>query len=71
MISDLTREFLTEHRDLYRADALNNILPFWLKNGWDKVNGGVYTCLDREGKLMDSTKSVWFQGRCGFIYAFL
>lgn len=70
MISDLTRDFLRERRDIYRHDALTNILPFWLKNGWDKVNGGVYTCLDREGRLMDSTKSVWFQGRCGFIYAF-
>ena len=70
MISDLTRDFLSENRDLYRKDALTNILPFWLEKGWDKVNGGVYTCLDREGRLMDTTKSVWFQGRCGFIYAF-
>lgn len=64
------KEYLERWRDTYRADALGNILPFWLEHGWDKVNGGVYTCLDREGRLMDSTKSVWFQGRCGFIYAF-
>lgn len=56
----------------YRDDLENNILPFWLTHGLDRVNGGVYTCLDREGQLMDTTKSVWFQGRfafvCGFAY---
>jgi N-acylglucosamine 2-epimerase len=35
----------------------------------DRENGGVYTCLDREGRLMDSTKSVWFQGRCAWVFA--
>lgn len=65
-----TTKYLTEWSERYRRDLLNDILPFWLKHGWDTVNGGVYTCVDREGKLMDSTKSVWFQGRCGFIYAF-
>lgn len=62
--------YLSERRRRYRAEALDNILPFWLEHGYDRVNGGVYTCLDREGRLMDTTKSVWFQGRCGFIYAF-
>ncbi len=64
------REYLTGWSDRYRTDALENILPFWLEHGRDRVNGGVYTCVDREGRLMDSTKSVWFQGRCGFIYSF-
>ncbi len=41
-----------------------------MEHGLDRVNGGVYTCLDRDGSLMDSTKSVWFQGRFGFIAAF-
>ncbi|MDE5800549.1 MAG: AGE family epimerase/isomerase [Paramuribaculum sp.] len=63
-------QYLNTWRERYVADLTNDILPFWLRNGWDKVNGGVYTCLDRDGSLMDSTKSVWFQGRCGYIYAF-
>jgi len=53
----------------YRRELLDNIMPFWLKNGLDRVNGGVYTCLDRDGSLMDSTKSVWFQGRFGWMAA--
>ena len=53
----------------YRDDLINNILPFWLKNGLDKINGGFYTCVNRDGSLMDSTKSVWFQGRAGFVFS--
>ncbi|MDE6782310.1 MAG: AGE family epimerase/isomerase, partial [Paramuribaculum sp.] len=63
-------QYLNTWRERYVADLTNDILPFWLRNGWDKVNSGVYTCLNRDGSLMDSTKSVWFQGRCGYIYAF-
>lgn len=44
---------------------------FWLKYGMDAKNGGVYTCLTREGKLFSTDKSVWMQGRCGWTYAFL
>ncbi|MDE6651797.1 MAG: AGE family epimerase/isomerase [Paramuribaculum sp.] len=65
-----TKKYLSEWGEHYRRDLLDDILPFWLKHGLDKVNGGVYTCVDREGNLMDSTKSVWFQGRCAFIYSF-
>lgn len=65
-----TSIYLKEWRERYRRDLLDNILPFWLKHGLDRVNGGVYTCVDREGNLMDTTKSVWFQGRCAFVYAF-
>lgn len=54
----------------YKQDLTQNIMPFWLKNGLDKEFGGIYTCLTRNGHLMDTTKSVWFQGRFAFICAF-
>lgn len=54
----------------YKNDIVNNIMPFWMKYGFDRKHGGVYTCVDRDGSLMDTTKSVWFQGRFGFIAAF-
>ena len=50
-----------------RKELTDNILPFWMEHGFDREHGGVYTCLDRDGSLMDPTKSVWFQGR--FAYA--
>jgi len=68
--TDSIRKYLSEWAERYRSDLTSDILPFWLEHGADPVNGGVYTCVDREGRLMDPTKSVWFQGRCGFIYAF-
>lgn len=61
------RKYLSECRQRCLADLGGDILPFWLKYGVDRVNGGIYTCLDRDGTLMDGTKSVWFQGRWGFI----
>lgn len=65
----MNASYLEQWATSYKNDLVNNILPFWLKYGLDKKNGGIYTCLDREGKLMDTTKSVWFQGRFGYIAA--
>jgi N-acylglucosamine 2-epimerase len=64
-----TKSYLSQCADRYRRELVDNIMPFWLKYGLDRVNGGVYTCLDRDGSLMDSTKSVWFQGRFGYTAA--
>ena len=64
------KKYLTEWRDSYRNDLVNNIMPFWLRYGLDRVNGGIYTCLDRDGSLIDGTKSVWFQGRFAFVCSF-
>ena len=32
-------------------DQLKGVADFWLKNGMDHKHGGVYTCLDRKGKI--------------------
>lgn len=64
------KQYLTQWAARYREDLVSNIMPFWMEHGLDRVNGGVYTCLDRDGTLMDGTKSVWFQGRFGFIAAY-
>lgn len=64
------KEYLEGWSQKYRDDLVNDIMPFWLKNGVDHVNGGVYTCVDRDGSLIDSTKSVWFQGRFAFVCSF-
>ena len=63
-------EYLKGWSQKYRDDLVNDIMPFWLKNGLDRINGGVYTCVDRDGSLIDSTKSVWFQGRFAFVCSF-
>jgi N-acylglucosamine 2-epimerase len=63
------KAYLNQCGERYRRELVENIMPFWLKYGLDRVNGGVYTCVDRDGTLMDSTKSVWFQGRFGYTAA--
>lgn len=62
--------FLEDTKKWVREE-LDRCVDFWLKNGMDKVNGGVYTCLDRTGKIYSTDKSVWMQGRCGWIFAYL
>ena len=50
---------------------LDTCIHFWLQHGMDKEHGGVYTCLDRKGEIYSTDKSVWMQGRCGWIFAYL
>lgn len=45
------------------------ILPFWLNNAIDREYGGIFTCLDENGKLYGEEKSVWFQGRALYIFS--
>lgn len=60
-VSALVEEFKTE--------LTGNILPFWLGHGLDRQHGGMLTALDRRGALLDSDKSVWFQGRAGWVFS--
>ncbi|OUN59567.1 AGE family epimerase/isomerase [Alistipes sp. An66] len=62
-------QYLKDCRARYAADLTDNIMPFWMRHGLDREHGGVYTCVDRDGTLMDTTKSVWFQGRFGYVCA--
>ena len=66
----MNKEFLTQAQAWVREE-LDKAAAFWLKNGMDAVHGGVYTCLDRNGKIFSTDKSVWMQGRCGWMYAWL
>ena len=59
--------YIKEFGEKCRRELLENVMPFWMKYGYDREHGGVYTCLDRDGTLMDPTKSVWFQGRFAYI----
>lgn len=64
------KEYIKSWAESYKKDLTENIMPFWMEYGLDRENGGVYTCVNRDGSLMDTTKSVWFQGRFAFICSF-
>lgn len=55
----------------YLATLLDDVIPFWLRHGLDRVHGGIMTALDRDGSVLDTDKSVWFQGRAGWTFATL
>jgi N-acylglucosamine 2-epimerase len=61
----------TKLRSFYRDTLLNDVIPFWLKHGIDREYGGICTVLDRDGSLLDSDKSVWFQGRAAWMFSTL
>jgi N-acylglucosamine 2-epimerase len=53
----------------YRDGLLTDTLPFWIRHGVDAEHGGVLTCLDRDGTVVDSDKGVWQQGRFCWLLA--
>ncbi len=66
----MNKTLIRSQQEWIRAE-LDRCANFWLEKGWDHENGGVYTCLDREGKIYSTDKSVWMQGRCAWTYSYL
>ena len=66
----MDRERFAQQREWIRTE-LERCADFWIKNGWDHQNGGVYTCLDRKGVCYSTDKSVWMQGRCAWMFSYL
>ncbi len=55
----------------YRKTLLEDVIPFWIRHGMDREHGGILTALNRDGSVIDTDKSVWFQGRAGWMFATL
>lgn len=52
-----------QYKDIYRTNLLDDVIPFWTKYSEDKEFGGFFTCLDEKGKVYDTDKFMWLQGR--------
>lgn len=63
----MEREEMDRWAELYRRELFDWTLPFWLKHGVDGEYGGLLTCLDRDGTIIDSDKGVWQQGRFAWL----
>jgi N-acylglucosamine 2-epimerase len=48
---------------LFREELYQRVLPFWMNHSLDRECGGYFNCLDREGKVYDTTKYMWLQSR--------
>jgi N-acylglucosamine 2-epimerase len=55
----------------YSDELLHNVLPFWLTNSKDDTNGGFFTCLTRDGKVYDTDKFMWLQGREVWCFSYM
>ncbi|WP_373516873.1 AGE family epimerase/isomerase [Pricia sp.] len=60
-----------KHAESYKNALLNDVLPFWEHNSPDSQYGGYYTCLDQNGKVYDTDKFVWLQGRQVWLFSML
>ena len=66
----MNHQLLLDYQTRYKNE-LNDCLDFWLTNSIDKENGGIYNCLDREGKVFSTDKMVWLLGRCVWMFSYL
>ena len=55
----------------YKDELYGSVLPFWLEKSQDKEFGGYFTCLERDGRVFDTDKFVWLQGREVWMFAML
>ena len=39
----------------YKNELFNHVIPFWLEKSQDLEYGGYLTCLERDGKVFDSS----------------
>lgn len=62
---------MNNYSEIYKEELLNNIIPFWMNHSIDEEFGGFFTCLDRYGKVFDTDKFMWLQGRQVWMFASL
>ncbi|MGE4568646.1 MAG: AGE family epimerase/isomerase, partial [Bacteroidales bacterium] len=55
----------------YRAELLDNVVPFWLNRSQDREFGGYFTCLDRQGNVFDTDKFIRLQAREVWLFSML
>lgn len=67
----MTHDDLTRLRNTYRDGLLQDTIPFWFPRSVDREHGGFLTCFGRDGELLQTDKSVWFQGRFAWMLATL
>ena len=65
------KELKKKYETVLTRELFESCAPFWLRYGRDPIYGGVANCLDREGRLYSTDKSVWMQGRTAYTYSYL
>jgi N-acylglucosamine 2-epimerase len=58
-----------ELKSRYERNLFESVIPFWEKYSLDSERGGQFTCLTREGRVYDSRKYVWMNGRAVWTFS--
>ncbi|MDA3811713.1 MAG: AGE family epimerase/isomerase [Spirochaetaceae bacterium] len=58
---------IEKHYNLYKSGLFDDILPFWTDHSIDKEFGGYIIGLDRSGKIIETDKPMWIQGRFAWL----
>jgi N-acylglucosamine 2-epimerase len=62
---------MADWKSIYRDALLRDVIPFWERHSLDKECGGYFTCLDRQGRVYDTDKFMWLQGRQVWTFSML
>jgi N-acylglucosamine 2-epimerase len=64
----MDRQYFEDLLTFYENE-LEETLNFWYEHGYDKENGGFFTCLEKNGDVYDTDKAVWAQGRGLWVFS--
>lgn len=56
---------------LYENTLLDNVVPFWIRNGIDDEYGGIFNCIRDDGTIINTDKYIWSQGRALWTFSAL
>ena len=65
------RKTVEKYSNAYKTALLQDVIPFWENHSPDREYGGYFTCLDRQGKVYDTDKFLWLQGRQAWTFSML
>jgi N-acylglucosamine 2-epimerase len=54
---------INELKEVYKKELYEHVIPFWEKYSVDESHGGFFNNLDIDGKVYDTNKHIWLQGR--------
>lgn len=62
---------LDQYAGMYKTELMEKIIPFWMDHSKDEDFGGYFTSLDQFGKVFDTDKFMWLQGREVWLFSML
>lgn len=62
---------VTTYRKQFERELFDHVIPFWERHSPDPDHGGYFNCLDRDGKVYETRKHIWLQGRQAWMFSTL